>query len=60
MDKDRVEGVAKKAKASVKEALGKVTGNTGLEDEGKAEKVAGRMEDAAGKAKDASRDVIEK
>ena len=60
MDKDRIEGVAKQAKGSVKEALGKVTGDAKLEGEGKAEKVAGKVQNAAGGAKDAVRDAADK
>ena len=60
MDKDRIEGVAQQAKGSVKEALGKVTGDAKLEGEGKAEKNAGKVQHAAGSAKDAVRDVASK
>ena len=42
MDKDRVAGSAKKAKGSVKEAIGKVTGDSKTQAEGAAEKTAGR------------------
>ncbi len=34
MDKDRVDGVGKKVAGSVKEAIGKVTGDTRLQAEG--------------------------
>ena len=36
MDKDRIEGAGKQAKGSVKEALGKVTGDAKTEADGKA------------------------
>jgi uncharacterized protein YjbJ (UPF0337 family) len=42
MDKDRVAGSAKKAKGSVKEAIGKVTGDSKTQAEGAAEKTVAR------------------
>jgi uncharacterized protein YjbJ (UPF0337 family) len=53
MDKDRIAGSAKQAKGSVKEAAGKMTGDAKLEAEGKAEKVAGKIQNAVGSASDA-------
>jgi uncharacterized protein YjbJ (UPF0337 family) len=41
MDKDRIAGSAKQVKGSVKEAIGKVTGDTKTQAEGAAEKAAG-------------------
>ena len=55
MDKDRVAGSAKKAKGSVKEAIGKVTGDSKTQAEGAAEKTAGRAQNAAGSVKDTLR-----
>ena len=55
MDKDRVAGSAKQAKGSVKEAIGKVTGDSKTEAEGAAEKTAGRAQNAVGGIKDAVR-----
>ena len=61
MDKDRDRGgIGKKVTGSVKEAIGKVTGDTKLQAEGKADKVAGTAQNAAGGAKDAVRDVADK
>ena len=60
MDKDRVEGGAKKVKGSVKESIGKVTGNRQTEAEGAAEKTAGRVQGEVGKARDAVRDTFRK
>ncbi|HEY2035312.1 MAG TPA: CsbD family protein [Rhizomicrobium sp.] len=57
MDKDRIEGSANQAKGAVKEAAGKVTGDTKLETEGKADKAAGKVQNAVGGAKDAIRDA---
>jgi uncharacterized protein YjbJ (UPF0337 family) len=56
MDKDRVEGMAKQAKGAVKDAAGKVTGDTKLQAEGKADKAAGKVQNAAGGMKDAMKD----
>lgn len=60
MDKDRIEGVAHQAKGAVKEAFGKLTGDTKTEAEGTAEKTAGKAQDAVGGAKDTARDAIGK
>jgi uncharacterized protein YjbJ (UPF0337 family) len=55
MDKDRIEGSAHQAKGAVKEAVGKVTGDTKTQAEGKVEKAAGKVQNAVGGAKDAIR-----
>ena len=55
MNKDRIEGVAKQAKGSVKEAAGKVTGDAKLQAEGKADKVEGKVQNAVGGMKDAAK-----
>jgi uncharacterized protein YjbJ (UPF0337 family) len=60
MDKDRVEGVAHQAKGAVKEAAGKVTGDTKTQAEGATEKAAGKVQNAAGSVKDKARDMAEK
>jgi uncharacterized protein YjbJ (UPF0337 family) len=56
MDKDRVEGAAHQAKGSVKEAVGKMTGDKKTQAEGTAEKTAGKVQNTAGGAKDAAKD----
>ena len=53
MDKDRVGGAAKQAKGSIKEAVGKATGDGKTQAEGTVEKTAGKVQSAAGKTKDA-------
>ncbi len=60
MDKDRIAGAAHQAKGSVKEAIGKVTGDTKIEAEGAAEKAAGKIQNAVGGAKDAVRDATKR
>jgi uncharacterized protein YjbJ (UPF0337 family) len=58
MDKDRIEGTAKQAKGAVKEGLGKITGDAKLQAEGKADKAAGKVQNAIGGVKDAVRDAV--
>jgi uncharacterized protein YjbJ (UPF0337 family) len=60
MDRDRVEGAAKNMKGKVKEAAGKVTGDAKLKSEGKADQVAGKVQNAVGGFKDAVRDAVKK
>ena len=55
MDKDRIEGSARQAKGAVKEAVGKFAGDSKLEGEGKAEQVAGKIQNAVGGLKDSLR-----
>ena len=55
MDKDRIKGAAEQAKGSVKELAGKVTGDTKLETEGKADKAAGKVQSTVGGIKDTLR-----
>jgi uncharacterized protein YjbJ (UPF0337 family) len=60
MDKDRIEGAARQAKGAIKEAVGKVTGDSKTQAEGVAEKAAGRVQNSVGGAKDAARDALNK
>ena len=60
MDKDRVDGIGKKITGSVKEAIGKVTGDTKLQAEGTADKATGTAQNAVGGAKDTVRDAVKK
>jgi uncharacterized protein YjbJ (UPF0337 family) len=53
MNKDRIAGAAKEAKGSVKEAIGKAAGDAKLQSDGKADKVAGKVQNAIGGIKDA-------
>lgn len=56
VDKDRTAGTSKKVTGSIKEGIGKLTGNKRLENEGKAEKTGGKVQDKVGVAKDKVRD----
>ena len=55
-DHDRIEGAAKNIGGKIKEAAGKVTGDTKLQAEGKAEQLEGKIQNAVGGAKDSLRD----
>jgi len=53
MDKDRIKGSATQAKGSIKEAVGKVTGDSKTQAQGKADKAAGKVQNTVGGIKDA-------
>ena len=55
MDKDRIKGSFDQAKGSVKEGVGKMTGDEKLEAEGKADKVSGKIQNTVGGIKDTVR-----
>lgn len=55
MDKDRIEGTAKKLGGDVKEAAGKALGDSKLEAEGNADQIEGRAQNAVGGLKDTLR-----
>jgi len=52
VDKDRIIGSAKVIKGDVKEAVGKVVGDAKLEQEGKADQIEGKVQNAIGGIKD--------
>jgi uncharacterized protein YjbJ (UPF0337 family) len=60
MDNDRIAGSAKQIKGSVKETIGKATGDAKLQADGRADKVEGKVQNAIGGVKDAMRDVLKK
>jgi uncharacterized protein YjbJ (UPF0337 family) len=53
MNDDRVEGSMKKMKGDLKEGVGKLTGDSKLQAEGKGDKVGGKIQNAVGGIKDA-------
>jgi uncharacterized protein YjbJ (UPF0337 family) len=59
MDKDRIEGAAHQVKGAIKEAVGKVTGDTKTQAEGAAEKAAGKVQNAVGGLKDSAREALD-
>ncbi len=60
MDKDRVQGAMDQAKGSIKEGVGKVTGDQKMQAEGAADKMAGKAENTVGGVKDTARDALNK
>ena len=60
MHKDQIEGAAKDAAGSIKEGVGKATGNDRLAAEGAAERVEGKIEQGVGSLKDAARQALKK
>jgi uncharacterized protein YjbJ (UPF0337 family) len=60
MDKDRIAGSAKEIKGSIKEALGKVLGDSKLQSDGKADVAEGKVQNAIGGLKDTVRDTLKK
>jgi uncharacterized protein YjbJ (UPF0337 family) len=60
MNNERIEGSAQQAKGYIKEAAGKLTGDTKLKMEGKADKWIGKGKNALGGAKDAAKEVDDK
>ena len=60
MDKDRVSGAVDQAKGAIKDGIGKLTGDTKLQAEGKADKAGGKVDSTVGGAKDGVRDAVDK
>ena len=58
MDKDRIEGAGTKAKGSIKEAVGKLTGDAKLQADGKTDQAAGTAQNLVGSIKDAGRETL--
>jgi uncharacterized protein YjbJ (UPF0337 family) len=59
MNKDRIQGSVEQAKGKLKEVAGKATGDSKLEAEGKAQKVAGKVQNTIGGIKDAVKEAVE-
>lgn len=59
MDKDRVEGSAKNIKGKIKEGVGKVTGDTKTEAEGKMDQAEGKAQNTIGGIKDKARELLD-
>ncbi|MBI1204826.1 MAG: CsbD family protein [Rhodopseudomonas sp.] len=59
MNKDRIEGSMEQAKGKVKEVAGKVTGDSKLEGEGKADQVAGKIQNSVGGLKDSIKEAVD-
>ena len=52
MNNDRIKGAAREMRGTIKEATGKVTGNTTLQAKGAAQKAGGKALNAVGKIED--------
>ena len=57
MDENRLKGIGRQVSGSIKEAVGKLTGDTKTQAEGTAEKAAGKAQNAVGGAKDSVRNT---
>ena len=60
MHKDEAKGAAKDIKGSVKEGVGKATGNDRMAAEGASERVAGKVQKGVGSLKEAARDALKR
>ena len=58
MHKDEAKGAAKDIAGSVKEGVGKATGNERLQAKGAAERVEGKVQKGVGAMKDAARSAL--
>ncbi|QDF97091.1 general stress protein CsbD [Azoarcus sp. DD4] len=58
MNKDQTQGRIEEAKGKVKEVVGKVVGNEELEQEGKIQKIGGKVQAQLGDLKDDIKKVI--
>jgi uncharacterized protein YjbJ (UPF0337 family) len=59
MNKDRIRGSVEQAKGKIKEVAGKATGDIKLENDGKAQKVAGKVQNTIGGMKDAVKEAVD-
>ena len=59
VDDDRKEGTADKIKGTIKEGIGKITGDEEKEAEGKAQKNKGKVQDKVGETKDKVRNKLD-
>lgn len=59
MNEDRIEGAATNIGGKIKEGVGHLIGDTKLETEGKADQVAGKVQNTYGGAKDAVNDAAD-
>ena len=58
MDKNRIEGLGKEVAGSIKESLGRLTGDSKTQIEGAAEKFEGQAQKAMGEAMDKTRTAL--
>jgi uncharacterized protein YjbJ (UPF0337 family) len=60
MDKDRIAGSIKQMVGAVKEVVGKALGDGKSQADGRAERAAGKVQNAVGGLKDSAREIIAK
>jgi uncharacterized protein YjbJ (UPF0337 family) len=58
MDKDRIKGMANKAKGSIKDTAGKALGDSKMQAEGKSDKAKGKVQNTVGGIKDKLREKV--
>ena len=58
IDADRIKGIGHQLKGALKKGLGNITGDPKLEADGIAEREAGKVQNAAGGARDAARNAL--
>jgi uncharacterized protein YjbJ (UPF0337 family) len=58
MHKDQVEGASKQARGAVKDGVGKATGDSKLQADGKLDKAEGRVQSTVGRVKEYFRNVL--
>jgi uncharacterized protein YjbJ (UPF0337 family) len=60
MDPNRIEGKGRELKGHLKDTVGDITGQAGMQIEGKVDKAAGKVQDAYGRAKDKVKDEVQR
>lgn len=60
MNEDQVKGRLEQAKGHIKEAVGKVTGNESLKQEGRVDQAAGKVQSNYGDLKEDAKDAVKK
>jgi uncharacterized protein YjbJ (UPF0337 family) len=60
MNKEHVKAVEEKGVGKIKEAAGRMTGNTKLENEGKVDQVKGAIHNVVGNAKDSVKEAFQR
>jgi uncharacterized protein YjbJ (UPF0337 family) len=60
MNNEHFKGAAEKGKGRIKEAIGRVTGDRKLENEGKIDQVKGAVHTAVGDAKDSVKEAFQR
>ena len=58
MNKDRIKGSVNQAEGKMKEVAGRAVGDSKLENEGKAQQVAGKVQNAVGGFKDTVKEAV--